>query len=115
MEPEPAFQTDRLPALSEYIKREGMLLKTEALEVVDALHLARKLLRDAEDNGCARVHLADWQKNIEPLVRICNTEAIYEMTLERARMVLTAENSLLSTMLLQLIKERSATSVTEAV
>jgi hypothetical protein len=102
------FQTDRLPELRDYITREGMLLKLEALQLADELSLARKLLHDAHEKGCARVHLADWHDNIERVLRICNDRPIDEMDRDTAQAVLQMENSTLSSMYLQILKERKA-------
>lgn len=108
----PAFQTDKLPELREYIQREGVLLKGEALELANALYYARKQVRDADEKGCAREHLADWHDSIAPLVQVCDCENIREMKLDRARRVLMAENSTLCAMLGQIQKERKAKAAT---
>lgn len=109
-----AFQTERLDVLRDYITREGMLLKAEGLQLADELSLARKLLRDAAESGCARVHLADWHDTIERVVRICHDRPIDEMERDTAQAVLQMALSTLSGMYLQIAKERKAITASAA-
>lgn len=112
--PDLVFQTDKLPELQAYIKQEGMLLKGEALDVIDALFLARKQLREIEQSGCARHHLAEWKRNLDSLVRICNEEPPHGMRLDRAREVLSMMSMVTSAMLGQIVQEQRATQAAEA-
>jgi hypothetical protein len=96
------YQTDKLPELRAYVEQEGLLLKFEAMDLVDTLYLAREQLRRALQEGCAAPHLADWKRQLESVVLCVQSEPIRDMRADRARHVLTVAVQHMSAMLQQI-------------